>query len=147
MLLLGISVLSLAVSVGMMLLGKVAILIMYGRDYLEATAPLSILIWSTGFAMLGTARGIWLVTEGYNRYSKNMVIMGAILNFLLNSLFIPKWGITGAAITTLISQVFVSLIAPLLYKDTRRFDRIYFDSFKLLPEVCNKAKEVIKKRK
>lgn len=147
MLLLGISVLSLIVSVGMMLLGKVAILIMYGRDYLEATAPLSILIWSTGFAMLGTARGIWLVTEGYNRYSKNMVIMGAILNFLLNSLFIPKWGITGAAITTLISQVFVSLIAPLLYKDTRRFDRIYFDSFKLIPEICNKAKEVIKKHK
>ena len=147
MLLLGISTLSIIVSIGMMIVGKLAILIMYGKDYLEATEPLSILIWSTGFAMLGTARGIWLVTEGYNKYSKNMVIMGAILNFLLNSLFIPKWGITGAAFTTLISQIFVSLIAPLLYKDTRQFDRIYFGSFRLIPEACMKLKLLLKNNK
>lgn len=45
-------------------LGKIAILILYGKQYLEATAPLGILIWATGFAMIGTARGIWIVAEG-----------------------------------------------------------------------------------
>lgn len=143
MLLLGISVMSIVVSIGMLVLGRFAILIMYGHDYIEATIPLSILIWSTGFAMIGTARGIWLVAEGYNKYSKDMVLMGAVINFVLNVIFIRKWGITGAAITTLISQIFVSLIAPLMFKDIKKFDSIYFESYKLLPEVYGLLKKLL----
>ena len=45
-------------------------LILYGKKYLDAVYPLSILIWSTGFAIIGTARGIWIVAEGYNKYTK-----------------------------------------------------------------------------
>lgn len=63
-LLLAITILSVVVGVVVTVLGKIAILILYGKQYLEATAPLGILIWATGFAMIGTARGIWIVAEG-----------------------------------------------------------------------------------
>ena len=54
----------------------------YGIQYIEATAPLYILIWSTGFAMIGTVRSIWIVAEGYNKYSKYYILIGAAVNMI-----------------------------------------------------------------
>ena len=144
-LLLIISILSIVFSVGVMILGKVAILILYGETYLKAVVPLSILIWSTGFAMIGTARGIWIVAEGYNKYSKYYILMGAVVNFVLNIFFIRIWGILGASITTLISQIVVAFISPLFFKNTREFVTIYFNCFKQLPELVKICKNFMKK--
>ena len=146
-LLLAITGLSVLMGIGVTLLGKVAILILYGGQYIEATVPLSILIWSTGFAMIGTTRGIWIVAEGYNKYTKYYIFIGAAVNLVLNLIFIPLWGITGAAITTLISQITVAFISPLFFKKTRQFDSIYFSSFKLIPETIAKIKETVKNDK
>ena len=146
-LLLAITGLSVLVGVGVTLLGKIAIMILYGQQYIEATAPLSILIWSTGFAMIGTTRGIWIVAEGYNKYTKYYIFIGAAVNFILNLIFIPVWGITGAAITTLISQITVAFISPLFFKKARRFDLIYFSSFALIPETVLMLKTTMKKSK
>lgn len=144
-LLLGISAMALVVSLGISLFGKIAILILYGRNYMPAQWPLAILVWSTGFAVLGTARSIWIVTEGYNKYEKNFTIIGAIINVILNATLIPSMGIIGASIATLLSQMFVCLGAPLLYKDTRQFDKILFSSFKRMPKLIEKMKESAKK--
>lgn len=146
-LLLAITALSVLVGVAVSLLGKVAILILYGEQYLEATAPLGILIWSTGFAMIGTARGIWIVAEGYNKYTKYYIFIGAAVNFVLNIVFIPLLGITGAAITTLISQVTVAFISPLFFKNARQFDSIYFSAYRLVPETILMVKNLIKNKK
>ena len=142
-LLLAVTILFVVVSVAMMLLGKIAVLILYGKNYLDAVYPLSILIWSTGFAIIGTARGIWIVAEGYNKYTKYMVFVGAGVNLVLNFFFIQWWGIVGAAITTLISQIVVSLIAPLFWKKTRGFVKIYFESFKRFPDFVDTIKRSI----
>lgn len=143
-LLLGISVLSVIVSIIITLFGKIAIWILYGSDYMPALWPLIILIWSTGFAVLGTARSVWIVSEGYNKYEKKFTILGAIVNVILNSILIPTMGISGASTATLISQFAVFLIAPLLFRETRRFDEIYFSSFKRLPYLINKLKGIVK---
>lgn len=129
-LLAGITVLFVSVSVAMMIFGRLAVLILYGKKYIDAVVPLCILIWSTGFAMIGTARGVWIVAEGLNRYTKYYVFIGAGVNFVLNFFFIRSWGIIGAAITTLISQIVVALIAPLAFSKTKAFTKIYFDSLK-----------------
>ena len=142
-LLLAVTILFVVVSIAMMLLGKIAVLILYGKKYLDAVYPLSILIWSTGFAIIGTARGIWIVAEGYNKYTKYMVFVGAGVNLVLNFFFIQWWGIVGAAVTTLISQIVVSLIAPLFWKKTRGFVKIYFESFKRFPDFVDTIKRAI----
>ena len=139
-LLLIVSLMSIFVSVGMMLLGKIAIRILYGIQYIEATAPLYILIWSTGFAMIGTVRSIWIVAEGYNKYSKYYILIGAAVNMILNIVLISVWGITGAAIATLISQFVVALIAPLFFSKTRAFVKIYFNAYKQIPAIFRKLK-------
>ena len=128
-------------------LGKIAILILYGKQYLEATASLEILIWATGFAMIGTARGIWIVAEGFNKYTKYYVFIGAAVNFALNLLFIPTLGITGASVTTLISQITVAFISPLFFKKARQFDAIYFGAFSQYRELLEMTKNFLKSKR
>lgn len=139
-LLLGVSILGIVAGVGITLLGKLAITILYGEQYLGAVAPLNILIWSTSVAMIGNARGIWIVSEGLNSQNKYCILIGAVVNFALNIFFIQKWGIFGAAISTLISQIVVEFIAPLLFSQMRCFVSIYFSSFALFPDMMRKIK-------
>lgn len=141
-LLLSINVLGLLVGMAIIFFGRLAILILYGRSYEQATAALIVLIWSTSFAMIGTARTIWIVTENKNKYAKYYVLMGATVNAVLNAIMIPLWGITGASITTLISQIVVAIVAPYFFKETREFCFIYWDSFRYFPELLSMIREI-----
>lgn len=125
----GISALSVAVGILVMIFGKLAVRILYGKAYMEAVPVLKLLIWSTGFAMIGLARNVWSVAEEKNKYSKYYPICGAVCNLIFNAVAIPIWGCAGAAVATLMAQLVVAWIAPLLWKDTRPFLKLYFESW------------------
>jgi len=135
MLLLGISVMGICVGIGIQIFGKYIILLLYGKDYIEAVPLLQILIWSTSFAMLGLARGVWNVAEDKNQYVKYYTIIGGIFNLIFNYFAIQVWGMAGAAIGTLLSQMVVSLVAPMFWKDTRPFVKLYIGSWKYLKQI------------
>ncbi|MGQ7672623.1 flippase [Streptococcus suis] len=105
--------------------------ILYGTEYQKASSILSVSIWAGTFAMLGSARGIWLISEGLQRYSVIYISAGAIINIVLNYILIPVIGGYGAAVATLISQVTVALIAPLFIKKTRIASLMILKAFKL----------------
>ena len=117
------------VSTAVCILGKLVIRILYGEDYLDAAPALRIAIWYETFAMIGTARGIWILCENKNKYVKYYLGIGAVVNLILNYLMIPVWGINGAAIATLITQIVTSLIAPVLFKETRYHTVIVLRAF------------------
>lgn len=108
--------------------GKWIVLLMYGKDYLPATSSLQISAWYTMFAMLGTARGIWIVCENKAKYVKYYLGIGAVLNIILNYLLIPAYGPGGAAAATLITQIFTAVFAPALFKDTRIYTKYVFEA-------------------
>jgi O-antigen/teichoic acid export membrane protein len=64
MLLLGITLLGVAVDFALIILGKPIIRLLYGDAYIGAFLPLCFLIFSTNFAIIGTARSIWIIAEG-----------------------------------------------------------------------------------
>lgn len=130
LLLFAISGMGLCVGIVVQVLGKLAIYILYGKEYMSAVPVLQLLIWSTSFAMIGVARNIWSVAENKNRYSKNYTICGGIFNLIFNAITIPIWGMGGAALGTLGAQVVVALISPLFWKETRPFVGIYLHSWK-----------------
>ena len=107
------------VSILFTLLGDFVIRILYGTEYLPAADMLKVITWYTAFSYLGVARNAWIVSEGHQRYLKYMYICAAVLNVILNLIFIPLWGGVGAAAASLITQVFTSMILPLLFKDMR----------------------------
>ena len=113
------------------LLSKPIIYILYGSAYLKAAEPLAISIWYETFAMIGSARGIWILCENKNKYVKYYFFVGTIANLILNATLIPIYGMNGAAFATLITQIITSLIAPLFFKETRIHTKLVLDAFLL----------------
>lgn len=93
--------------------------IVYGEQYMGAAATLSLLVWYVPLSHLGVARGIWIVAENKNKYSKYYTFWGVLMNVGLNAFMIPLWGIFGATIATIITELFTLFITPLFYKETR----------------------------
>lgn len=116
--------------------------ILYGKDYIGAVGSLIIGIWYGTFAQLGNARGIWILCEEKQKYSKYYIFLGAIMNLVLNWLLIPLAGINGAAFATLITQVFVCVFAPLFFKETRVHTRILIEGVSLSWLIKTKNKSI-----
>lgn len=115
----GIGWIGILFSTFVVLTSKWIVLILYGRDYLDAVNTLNIAVWYTSFSLLGVARGIWIISENKNKYDKKILFWGVVVNLLLNSILIPRYGIDGAAVATLFTQITTCLLAPLIYKETR----------------------------
>lgn len=120
--------LCIGVSIIVVLLAEPAILVLYGREYLGSVSALRIAIWYETFAVIGTARGIWILCENKNRYVKYYLFIGAVVNFILNLLLIPILGINGAALATLITQIITSLVAPLFFSETRVHTKLVLEA-------------------
>lgn len=123
--------LCIGVSVLVWIIGKYVIQLLYGEAYMGAVAPLQILIWAEVFSVLGSARGIWILSESKNKYVKYYLAIGAIFSIGMNFLLIPTLGTIGAAIVTVLTQIVTSMIAPLFFKATRIHTKIIIDSFLL----------------
>ena len=68
---------------------------------------------------MGYVNGKWMVIENYTKLSLMRNISGLFINVLLNIVLIPKLGITGAAISTVISIAFSSYFFFLFHNKTR----------------------------
>ena len=112
-------------------LGKYAISILYGNAYISASEPLIILCWAKVFAITSMTRLIWILCEKKNKYVKKYVFIGGCTNFALNAIMIPLYGVVGAAIATLITEVIVCILAPLFFKETRAITFIIIRSILL----------------
>lgn len=110
---------SIFVSLMFTIFGKLIIQILFGEAYLPTVAPLRIITWYTAFSYLGVARNAWIVCKDRQRYLKYLYFSSAVLNVILNILFIPKYGAVGAAIASLISQISTVIIVPFFIKDLK----------------------------
>ena len=121
--------LCIGVSVMISLLAPVIVPVLYGKEFIEAVNVLKIAIWCETFSMIGTARGIWVLAEEKNKYVKYYLAIGVAANLVLNATMIPLWGIEGAAVATLLTQITTSMIAPLCFKATREHTKIVLEAF------------------
>lgn len=111
---------SIGVSIAFCILANPIVRILYGEQYLPAANPLRVITWYTAFSYLGVARNAWIVSENKQKYLKYIYISSAICNVVLNFIFIPLWGTTGAALASLITQIATTLIVPFFIKEIRR---------------------------
>lgn len=109
------------------LFSRFGISILFGEAYSEAVIPLVLLMISLPFSQIGNGRSIWIVSENLNKYTKRYLGIGAVINVVLNYFLIQRYGIIGAAMATLITEIFVGMISPLLFKETRMFPKLVVD--------------------
>ena len=77
--------------------------ILLGNDYLPSAPVLTIYIWAGLATFLGIASSQYLIAENLTKLSFYRTLIGMIVNVILNIILIPKLGIVGSAIATLIS--------------------------------------------
>lgn len=147
----GVLIMGLAVSVFFTIFGGLIIKVLYGEAFSKAEIPLQILIWSTIFAMLGSARGTWIIAEDLIKYPKYYTLIGSMTNLILNYLLIPAYGIIGAAVATLVSQIIVAVVAPLFFRKSRVFITLLKDAIVTTPqstcEMLVLIKQIIARRR
>lgn len=94
--------------------------ILYGSSYIEASSILKIHMWSFWFVALGVSSGYWYINEGLEKKAFLRTFFAALLNIILNWIFISEYGIIGVSVVTLISLSFSGLLFDLFFKKTRK---------------------------
>ena len=124
-----ITALSLAQSIGMTLLSKPIILIVYGEAFLPAVPVLSCAVWFVTFGYYGMVRNIWILAEGQQKYLSIINLCGAVMNVIVNLILIPLYGAVGAAIASVITQFFTNFVLCFVIKPIRKCGYLLLKSF------------------
>lgn len=106
---------SLPLTIYFVFYSRTSILLFSGAEYEGATLPMQLLMPTVFLiAISGLTGNQMLVPLGRERVVMTSVICGALVDFGLNWLFIPKWGAAGAAAATLAAE-FVVLVVQLFF--------------------------------
>jgi O-antigen/teichoic acid export membrane protein len=108
--------LSLAQSIVMTLFAPLIVNILYGAEYQNTIGILQVLVWYTTFSYMGAVRNIWILAEDKQRYLWIINLSGALTNVVLNSILIPLLGGIGAAVASVITQVFTNVVIGFVIK-------------------------------
>ncbi|MBR4913909.1 MAG: flippase [Clostridiales bacterium] len=136
--------LSLLQSIVMTVFAKPIVLLTYGEQYAESVGALQIVVWYTTFSYLGSVRNIWILANDKQKYLWVINLFGAGANVVLNVTLIPFLGIYGAAIASLVTQIFTNVIVGYILKPIRPNNAIMVSS--LNPNCCLEAfRKLLKK--
>lgn len=90
----------------------------FGMEFVGTKSVLVITIFSTMFSSLGGACTNYLITINLTYMRLVRAVIGLAINFILNLMFIPRYGIIGAAYASLISQIFAAVVGNVLNRKT-----------------------------
>lgn len=121
-------ILSLMAAFFIQFFGNEIVFFLYGVEFKESANILKIHVWSGIFVFLGVAGANDLIIRKIQRFSMYKSFLGLVINVCLNIFFIPNFGLVGAAVATLISQIFASSFFYILFKDTRVLFRVQLEA-------------------
>ncbi len=99
------------------LLAQKIITLLAGKNFLPASGVLVVLLASLVFIFFGALYSNILIAIGKQKFLTLIYGLGAVFNFGLNLFFIPRFSYTGAAITTLLTELAVTVaMAWILYR-------------------------------
>ena len=111
-------------TVGLIIVSNDILVLLGGEEYLQTVKTLQVLSFALLFVIYGGLICDCLnVSIGREKDNLLATIIAALLNFLLNLIFIPKLSYFGASITTLISEAFVTCFCILRIPNIKS----YFD--------------------
>lgn len=108
----------LPVTIYFMLFAGESIQFLAGKGYEGAVAPMVILMPTVLLIGLSNITGIQILTpQNLEQKVLNSILCGAVVDFLLNLLLIPKMASQGAALATMIAEVVVLIVQCLYLRD------------------------------
>ena len=108
----------LPVTIYFMLFAGESIQFLAGKGYEGAVAPMVILMPTVLLIGLSNITGIQILTpQNLEQKVLNSILCGAVVDFFLNLLLIPKMASQGAALATMIAEVVVLIVQCLYLRD------------------------------
>lgn len=86
----------------------------FGKSYIEAKVALIILVVGQGICSIFGAVQVYLNMTGRQNIFQTILIFAVILNFMLNRLLVPKYGMVGGATAYSVSMILWNLIATVV---------------------------------
>ena len=136
--------LSLMQSLVITLFSGLIIKILYGAAYSASINALKLIVWYTTFSYLGSVRNIWILAENRQKYLWIINLSGALANVALNYILIPITGIMGAALASLVTQIFTNVIIGFIIRPIRYSNTLMLRA--LNPKEMTKAIKALIKR-
>jgi O-antigen/teichoic acid export membrane protein len=100
----------------------------YGTQYLAAIPILQITIFKEiGYAQ-SQCTGVMMISEGIQKYVAIRNVMGCIVCVIFNLIFIPLWGVYGAAICSVITSIVTGYISHAIIPTYRKIFKIQTSS-------------------
>ena len=130
---------SIIVGVVVTFFGQEIIIFAFTEVYKDAYLALVYNIWAGIFVSMGMASTLWLIAENLQIYSLFGTAIGVFLNIIANFILIPEYGISGAAIATLITQGFGLWVVPLFFKPIRSY--VFISITSIMPIYLIKGKK------
>lgn len=102
----------LAISIGVVFsfFGAAILVCLFGNEYAAAGNVLVVYAWSSVFVFVSAGFGRYLIAENLAVINMYRVVLGAFLNVVLNLFLIGRYGVIGAAYSTLVSLFFVNYV-------------------------------------
>ena len=100
---------SISIAVLMTFASPIIYSLFYKPEYAAGAEVLTIHVWAGIFVFLNVASGQYLIAEGYTFLSLTRALIGALVNIVLNSWWIPNYGMIGAAYATLVAYASTAL--------------------------------------
>jgi O-antigen/teichoic acid export membrane protein len=77
----------------------------FAPRYQPAALPIAVLIWSAVFMVANAITGVTINSLGWHRLFIRITALNLALNLALNILLIPRWGILGASLATVATEM------------------------------------------
>jgi O-antigen/teichoic acid export membrane protein len=124
------TILGIPIFVGGVLLAKYIILGVSNADFLPAVPAFQILMIGAGTSFIGAVFGNAMVaTDNQNRLIRLTLIV-MITNIVLNLILIPRFGISGAAAATTVTEIFSMFYVTYLFHKATGITAKYYQVFK-----------------
>lgn len=127
------------------LLASPVVHILYGKEYNTAIGALQILIWCSVFSNIGNVRSIWILAMEKQKYLWIVNLVGVLMNIVLNVFMIKWWGVYGASLASLITQIFTNYVVVYFIPALRKNNRLINQSLNFVP-MFKVAKSLIKSK-
>jgi len=95
--------LALPLAIGGMLLAPRIIILLYDQEFAPAIPVMQILVWALPCMFLAQILGRTTSTMHLEKKAARVSLVNALISVALNMMLVPKWGITGAAITMVVT--------------------------------------------
>ena len=101
---------ALPLTIGGFILSSDIIEFVFGDGYSASILALQLLMWSVPANLIRLSPWAALIARNHQGFLFKAILYAAIANIFLNLLLIPDYGIVGAAIATIITEIIISAI-------------------------------------